>query len=93
MNAKGTLIVVDDNKGVLSAVHLLMMKHFAHLMMLGSPASLTSTLQKADHPVVLLDMNFRSGLNTGGEGLYWLREIRRMFPAVPVPTWTWPYKE
>jgi DNA-binding NtrC family response regulator len=88
MNAKGTLIVVDDNKGVLSAVHLLMMKHFAHLMMLGSPASLTSTLQKADHPVVLLDMNFRSGLNTGGEGLYWLREIRRMFPAVPVVLFT-----
>jgi DNA-binding NtrC family response regulator len=88
MNTKGTLIVVDDNKGVLSAVHLLMLKHFTHLMMLNSPASLLSTLQKADHAVLLLDMNFRSGLNTGGEGIYWLREVRRRFPRIPVVLFT-----
>jgi DNA-binding NtrC family response regulator len=88
MNAKGTLIVVDDNKGVLSAVHLLMMKHFTHLMMLSSPVSLLSTLQKADHAVVLLDMNYGHGLNTGGEGIYWLREVRRRFPQVPVVLFT-----
>jgi DNA-binding NtrC family response regulator len=88
MNAKGTLIVVDDNKGVLSAVHLLMLKHFAHLMMLSSPVSLLATLQKADHAVVLLDMNYGHGLNTGGEGLYWLREVRQRFPHVPVVLFT-----
>jgi DNA-binding NtrC family response regulator len=79
---------VDDNKGVLSAVHLLMLKHFAHLMMLNSPVSLLGTLQKADHAVLLLDMNYGNGLNTGGEGLYWLQEVRRRFPQVPVVLFT-----
>jgi DNA-binding NtrC family response regulator len=88
MNAKGTLIVVDDNKGVLAAVQLLMQKHFEHLITLNSPVALLATLQKANQAVVLLDMNYGQGLNTGGEGLYWLREVRRAYPTVPVVLFT-----
>jgi DNA-binding NtrC family response regulator len=34
--------------------------------------------------VVLLDMNFKSGINTGNEGLYWLKEIRKRAPDTEV---------
>ena len=32
MSKQGTIIVVDDNKGVLSAVKLLLKNHFEHIV-------------------------------------------------------------
>ena len=33
-------------------------------------------------------MNFSSGLNTGNEGLYWLHEIKKIHPSLPVVLFT-----
>lgn len=33
-------------------------------------------------------MNFSSGLNTGNEGLYWLHEIKKIQPSLPVVLFT-----
>lgn len=33
-------------------------------------------------------MNFTSGINTGNEGLYWLHEIKKQYPALPVVLFT-----
>lgn len=38
--------------------------------------------------MVLLDMNFSSGINSGNEGLYWLREIKRLRPQIQVVLFT-----
>ncbi|MFQ8793444.1 MAG: hypothetical protein ACLR9D_00415 [Phocaeicola vulgatus] len=70
MSKQGTIIVVDDNKGVLSAVKLLLKNHFEHIVTLPSPITLPAALREENAQVVLLDMNFSSGLNTGNEGLY-----------------------
>ncbi len=84
----GTIIIVDDNKGVLSAVRLLLKNHFGRIITLSSPITLPATLREENASVVLLDMNFNAGLNTGGEGLYWLSEIKKMQPALPVVLFT-----
>jgi DNA-binding NtrC family response regulator len=34
--------------------------------------------------VVLLDMNFSAGINSGNEGLFWLNEIKGIAPAIEV---------
>ena len=78
MSKQGTIIVVDDNKGVLSAVKLLLKNHFEHIVTLPSPITLPAALREENAQVVLLDMNFSSGLNTGNEGLYWLHEIKKI---------------
>lgn len=88
MNKQGTIIVIDDNKGVLSAVKLLLKNHFGRIVTLPSPVSLPATLRQEDAQVVLLDMNFSSGPNTGNEGLYWLHEIKKMQPSLPVVLFT-----
>ena len=75
---QGTIIVVDDNKGVLSAVKLLLKNSFERIITLTSPITLPAVLREENAQVVLLDMNFSSGLNTGNEGLYWLHEIKKM---------------
>ena len=65
---QGTIIVVDDNKGVLSAVKLLLKNSFERIITLTSPITLPAVLREENAQVVLLDMNFSSGLNTGNEG-------------------------
>lgn len=85
---QGTIIVVDDNKGVLSAVKLLLKNSFERIITLTSPITLPAVLREENAQVVLLDMNFSSGLNTGNEGLYWLHEIKKMQPSLPVVLFT-----
>ena len=80
--------MVDDNKGVLSAVKLLLKNHFEHIVTLPSPITLPAALREENAQVVLLDMNFSSGLNTGNEGLYWLHEIKEIHPSLTVVLFT-----
>lgn len=88
MLKKGTILVIDDNKGVLAAIHMLLKNHFEKVLTLPSPITLP-TILKQEHPtIILLDMNFTSGINSGNEGLYWLREIKKMSPETPVILFT-----
>lgn len=88
MPIKGTLIVVDDNQNILSAVKLLMAKHVECVVTSPSPNALPDLLRKHHPGVVLLDMNFHAAINTGNEGLYWLREIKRLSPQTAVVLFT-----
>ena len=83
-----TILVIDDNKGVLSALKLLLKSHFERIIALPSPVTIPSVLREENPDVVLLDMNFTDALNSGNEGLYWLRELKRMHPALPVVLFT-----
>lgn len=88
MKRKGTLLVVDDNRAILSAVKLLMEGYFERVVTLSSPNSLISTIRAESADVVLLDMNFSAAVNTGNEGLYWLAEIKKTFKELPVVVFT-----
>ena len=84
----GNILIVDDNRGVLTALQLLLKSYFEQITTLFSPVTLPSVLREGDWQVVLLDMNFTSGINTGNEGLYWLHEIKKLRPALPVVLFT-----
>lgn len=88
MAKQGRLIIVDDNKGILSAVKLLTEKHFASVVGLSSPNLLISELRLQGADVVLLDMNFTAGINSGNEGLYWLKQVVEKFPETKVVLFT-----
>ena len=88
MAKQKTIIIVDDNKGVLSALKLLLKNHFENIIALPSPVTLLSTIRQENPDVVLLDMNFTDALNSGNEGLYWLHEIKKIHPALPVVLFT-----
>lgn len=85
---KGKIVVVDDNKNVLSALKILLNSHFEEVTLLSSPVPLPALLREKNPDVVLLDMNYSSGINTGNEGLYWLSEIRKSDPDLPVVLFT-----
>lgn len=84
----GTLLIVDDNRNILTTVKMVTENTFERIICMTSPSGLLTRIRE-DHPdVVLLDMNFHSGVNNGNEGLYWLREIKRMQPSTAVVLFT-----
>ena len=88
MAKAGKLLIVDDNRSILSAVKLLTEGVFAEVATLPSPNSLITTLHSFAPDVVLLDMNFHAGINTGNEGIYWLREVQQKYPEIKVVLFT-----
>ncbi|MGM9738363.1 MAG: sigma-54-dependent transcriptional regulator [Candidatus Cryptobacteroides sp.] len=88
MSEKGTLLVADDNKSILASVKLLMESEFDHIITVSNPAEIPAALREGKPDVVLLDMNYRSGINNGNEGIYWLSEIRRLKPGTQVVLFT-----
>ena len=88
MAKKGTLLIVDDNRNILSAVKLLADGYFAKVVTLSSPTTLLSTIAAEQPDVLLLDMNFNAGINTGHEGIFWLKEAKAKFPQLRVVLFT-----
>jgi DNA-binding NtrC family response regulator len=78
------LLIVDDNQGILNALKLLLRSGFESVKTISNPNQLYSELDKNDTDVILLDMNFKAGVNTGNEGIFWLREIKGRSPLVEV---------
>lgn len=85
---KGTLLVVDDNKNILTSLQYLLGDYFERVVTISSPVTIPTLLASDPIDVVLLDMNFSSGINSGNEGLYWLREIKRLRPQTEVVLFT-----
>jgi len=79
----GRILVVDDDLGVLTAAKLLLKRHFAVVETQSDPTQVP-VLVRAGFDVVLLDMNFALGANTGAEGFKWLARILEVDPAIVV---------
>lgn len=88
MSKKGKLLIVDDNTNILSAVKMLTENYFEKVITLDSPKSLISIIQTESPDVILLDMNFHAGINTGNEGIFWLNEVNNKFPKIKVVLFT-----
>ena len=71
---KGNILIVDDNKNVLSALRILLSDYFENIVLLTSPNTLMSELRDKNPDVVLLDMNFSAGINSGNEGDVYKRQ-------------------
>jgi len=82
--SKGNILIVDDNKSILSTLEILLAPEFQFITLLSNPNLIISELEKKDYNIVLLDMNFKSGINTGNEGIYWLERIKEKRPEVSV---------
>src|SRR3954466_15297471 len=71
-----SILVVDDDPDVLTAVRLLLKTEAKEVLTEKNPENLPALLSKKAFDLILLDMNFKSSINTGNEGLYWINKIR-----------------
>ena len=88
MAKQGTILVVDDNKGILTAVQMLLGTCFEKVITISTPNKIKNTLHDENVDVILLDMNFSAGINSGNEGLFWLSEIKKAYPSIQVVLFT-----
>src|SRR5215208_6186433 len=66
-------LIIDDDRDVLDAIAILLEDDF--IVSGESSPNRIQSLPLQDFDIILLDMNFSAGLNTGNEGIYWLSRI------------------
>jgi len=85
---KGNLLVVDDDVKVLESLELFLDLEFKEVHFISNPNLIPDFLGKNKVQVVLLDMNFNAGRNTGNEGLYWLKQIKSINKNIEIVLFT-----
>ena len=84
MECKGKILIVDDNEDVLLSLNMLLKPWVEAVRVLRSPERVPEFVENFKPDVILLDMNFAPGTNSGRDGLLWLENIHRRHPDVPV---------
>ena len=80
----GTILVVDDNTSIFTTLEICLDGVFDRVLTLTKPENILTTLRQEAVDVILLDMNFSLGVNTGHEGLLWVQAIHRRHPNIPI---------
>ncbi|MFB5944445.1 sigma-54-dependent transcriptional regulator [Albibacterium profundi] len=78
------ILIIDDDPDVLTAVRLLLKKTVSEILIEKNPEKLPSILHDQQIDLIMLDMNFKSAIHSGNEGLYWLSRIKEIKRDIPV---------
>lgn len=80
MVIKGKILIVDDDQDILTAVKLLLKRHFSQVMICNSPQNIPKLMSDNQFDAVMLDMNFSPGESSGAQGYNWLKKILEIDP-------------
>jgi DNA-binding NtrC family response regulator len=78
------VLIVDDDRDILETARMFLKQEFAAVHIEENPARIPALIRSTDYDVILLDMNFKIGVNDGEEGFYWLGEILKVDPQAVV---------
>ncbi len=81
---EGKLLVVDDNQDVLDSLSLFLESEFEEVHYIKNPNLIPQNIKSKSIDIVLLDMNYSAGINTGNEGIFWMKEIFKLNPDIIV---------
>jgi DNA-binding NtrC family response regulator len=79
-----TVLVIDDNPGVGTALEMLFGLHDITTLTATSPPAGLASLAAHQVDLVIADMNFSADTTSGQEGLALFRDIRARYPDMPV---------
>lgn len=83
---KRKLLIVDDNKNILTALSRLLEMEVDEVHTTSNPNLIQNMVRSNDYDAILLDMNFSASIQSGNEGLYWMKEILKLDPnAIVIP--------
>jgi len=80
----GSILIIDDNKSVLRALEILLQFEYKTVKTISNPNQISSYPNLDEVDIILLDMNFSAGVNTGNEGLFWLKKIKKISPDTSI---------
>ena len=78
------ILMIDDDRDVLETARMFLKQEFTHVQIEETPDKIPALLKSSDYDVILLDMNFKKGMNDGEEGFYWLQQILKIDPQAVV---------
>jgi DNA-binding NtrC family response regulator len=78
------LLIVDDDRDILETARMFLKQEFSHVQIEQHPEKILMHINATEYDVILLDMNFKMGVNDGEEGFYWLNEILKLDPDAVV---------
>ncbi|HAF28338.1 MAG TPA: sigma-54-dependent Fis family transcriptional regulator [Bacteroidales bacterium] len=81
---KGKILVVDDDIDVLTTARMVLKQRFSDVEVETNPQKIPDHFKKSDIDVVILDMNFRPGVTSGEEGIFWLKKILDIDPDASI---------
>ncbi len=84
MKNDATILIIDDENDILFSLKILLKKHFKHVYGETNPYHIPRLLSQYKPDLVLLDMNFSIGQSSGGEGMMWLKKIKKINSGLPV---------
>jgi len=79
-----TILVIDDNEAVRTALDVLLSLEGAKVEGAGTPAAGLERMARGGIDLVIQDMNFRREATSGEEGITLFRALRRAHPDVPI---------
>lgn len=80
----GNILIVEDDEDVALTSRMILKQYFDNIECLPSPKSLESRLKQKTYDVILLDMNFKAGVTSGNEGIFWLNRTHTLSPLTQV---------
>jgi len=78
------ILIVDDDRDILETARMFLKQEFSNVQIEDNPANIHNHLKVNEFDVILLDMNFKKGVNDGEEGFYWLEQILKTDPQAVV---------
>lgn len=84
MEAKGKILIVDDNEDVLFALNLLLESYVEKVKVTTQPSRIEHFMKTFEPDVIMLDMNFRRDAISGQEGFDCLEQILQLDPQAVV---------
>lgn len=80
----GNILILDDDPHVLMTSKMILKNYFETVDTLESPKTIESVLKQREYDVIVLDMNFKAGVTSGNEGIFWMNRIRLLSPQTQV---------
>ena len=72
---KNSVLIIDDNTAVLSALGQLLEYEVEKVIGIKSPGLIPGIIETQEIDVIIMDMNFSRGATDGQEGITWLKRI------------------
>lgn len=76
----GRILVIDDDRDILQSAKMVLKAIFTDVITENNPQQINYLINHNPYDVILLDMNYTTGVTSGKEGLFWLRSIKESAP-------------
>ncbi len=78
------VLIVDDDEDILLTAEIVLKQKFNYVKTAPHPERIPEMIEKDAFDVILLDMNYAPGDNSGKEGLTWIDKLSRTQPEIKV---------